>query len=345
MKKINKKIHLLLAIVLIFSTVVVSCSSNKTQLNTQQPQTPAPAKPNEKVRIVLDWTPNTNHTGLFVAQEKGYFAKQGIDIEIMQPPEGGAEALVAGGKAEFGISFQDMLSSNFANEKPMPIIAVAAVIQHNTSGIISLKEKNIDSPKKMAGHTYATWDWPIEQAIVKKIVEDDGGKFENIKLIPNSVTDVVTALKTDVDTVWVYYAWDGIATQVKGLETNYLNFADFGKELDYYSPVIITNQDYAKKNSETVKKALQAIKEGYEYAISNPEDAANILLKAAPELDKEIVMKSQQWLAKQYKAEEKRWGYIDKNRWDLFFKWLFDNKLIEKQIPSGVGFTNEYLPN
>lgn len=297
-----------------------------------------------KVRIVLDWTPNTNHTGLYVAEANGYFTEQGIDVEIMQPPEGGADVLVAGGGAEFGISFQDTLAPNFASENPMPISAVAALIQHNTSGIISLKDKGIDTPSKMAGHSYATWDIPVEQAIIRKIVEDDGGNFNEIEMIPSTVTDVITALQTDVDSVWVFYAWDGIATKVKGLETNYLNFADYGTELDYYSPVLVVNNDYAKNNSETVKKALEAIKKGYEFAIENPEAAAEVLLKAAPELDPEIVKASQEWLKDQYKAEAEQWGYIDQSRWDTFYAWLYESKLIEKEIPSGTGFTNEYLP-
>ncbi|MDD4088635.1 MAG: ABC transporter substrate-binding protein [Tissierellia bacterium] len=309
-------------------------------------ETPSPDSNGQvKVDIVLDWTPNTNHTGLYVAQAKGFFEEQGIEIVIMQPPEGGAEAIVGGAGAEFGIGFQDYLAPNYASNTPMPITAVAAIIQHNTSGIISLKENGIDTPAKLSGHNYATWNMPIELAIIKKVVEDDGGNFEDITLVPSTVTDVITALQTDIDSVWIYYAWDGIATKVKGLETNYLNFADYGKELDFYSPVLFVNDDYAASNPETVKKVLSAVKKGYEYAIENPEESAQILLEAAPELDPEIVLESQKWLANQYIADAPKWGYIDEERWDAFYSWLFENNLIEREIPKGVGFTNEYLPD
>lgn len=162
-------------------------------------------------------------------------------------------------------------------------------------------------------------------------------------MIPNTVTNVVSALQTNIDTVWVYYAWDGIATKVAGLDTNYLNFADYGKELDFYSPVIIANNSFLKKNPDTAKKFLNAVRRGYEYAISEPEKAADILVKAVPELDSKMVTESQKWLADKYKAEVTRWGYIDKDRWDGFYNWLYDNKLIEKEIPSGTGFSNDYL--
>ena len=334
----NKKRVLFLISILILSVfMLASCTSDKPQEK--------PENTNLRVlKIVLDWTPNTNHTGLYVAQSKGFFEEQGLKVDILQPPEGGAETLVGGGGAEFGIRFQDTLAPNNASDNPIPVTAVASIIQHNTSGIISLKEDGIDSPAKMAGHTYATWDMPIEQAIIKKITEDDGGKFEDINMVPSTVTDIITALQTDIDTVWIFYAWDGIATKVKGLETNYLNFADYGEELDYYSPVLIVNNEFAEENPEIVKKALAAIKKGYEYAIANPEDAAEILLEAAPELDSEIVRESQKWLAEQYIADADKWGYIAPERWDAFYGWLYENNLVENEIPKGAGFTNEYLP-
>lgn len=333
----------ILAVALCLSLLTAGFSACSKDAGKNSEDTNASGDSLKKVRIVLDWTPNTNHTGLYVADKLGYFTEAGLDVEIMQPPEGSTTSLVGAGGAEFGISFQDTLAPAYATDSPIPVTAVAAIIQHNTSGIISPKELGIDSPKKLEGHSYATWDSPIELAIIKKIVEDDGGNYDKIKLIPNTVSDVVTALQTDIESVWVYYAWDGIATKIAGLETNYLNFADYGTELDYYSPVIIANDEFLKNDPDTTKKFLAAVKKGYEYAIAEPEKAADILVEAVPELDKALVTESQKWLADQYKAEVTQWGYIDKARWDGFYKWLFDNSLIEKEIPSGTGFSNDYL--
>lgn len=297
-----------------------------------------------EISVVLDWTPNTNHTGLYVAQSNGFFEDEGLKVEILQPPENGAETLVASGGAEFGISFQDYMTFALSADEPLPITAIAAIIQHNTSGIISLSEEGIDSPEKMAGHNYATWDLDIEKAIIRKIVEDNGGSFDDIELIPSTVTDVVTALQTNIDSVWVYYAWDGIATEVAGLDTNFLNFADYGVELDYYSPVIIGNNDFMDENPEIVKAFLRAVKSGYDFAIEDPKGAANILYEAVPELNKDILIPSQEWLADKYKDDVDQWGYIDIDRWDAFYQWLLEVGIIEIPIESGVGFTNEYLP-
>lgn len=301
------------------------------------------AQVTKKITVVLDWTPNTNHTGIYVAQELGYFKDAGLEVEIIQPPEGGALSLVAAGKAEFGVSFQEEIAAALTSDSPLDVVAVGTILQHNTSGIISLKSDNILSPKDMENKVYATWDTPIEKAILKQVITKDGGNYDNVKMIPSTVTDVVSALQTNVDAVWIYYGWDGVATQLKGLDTNYFLFKDKEPVLDYYTPVIAASQTYLKANTETAKKFLAAVAKGYEYAITNSEESAKILVKHAPEVDIELAKASQKYLADQYKAEVKQWGYIDQKRWDNFYTWMYDNQLISKKIEAGKGFTNAYL--
>ena len=299
----------------------------------------------EKITFVLDWTPNTNHTGLYVAQEKGYFEEAGLDVEIQQPPEGGAELLVASGKADFGVSFQDSMASALLGEDALPITAVAAVIQHNTSGIISRAGEGMDRPKGMEGHSYATWNGAIELATLEQVIEADGGDFSKVEQIPSTVTDEVSALKTkSVDSIWIFYGWAGVKTELEGLDTDYFEFADIDSVFDYYTPVIIANNNFLKEHSETAKAFIEALSKGYEFAIENPEEAADILCKAAPELDKELVIASQKYLAKEYQAEAEYWGYIDAERWNNFYKWVNEKKLVEGEVPLDAAFTNEYLP-
>ena len=299
----------------------------------------------EKVTFVLDWTPNTNHTGLFVAQEKGYFKEVGIEVEIVQPPEDGAEVLVASGKAEFGVSFQDSMAPALVGDNALPITAVAAVIQHNTSGIISRKGEGMDHPKGMEGHTYATWNGPIELATLQQVVEKDGGDFSKIELIPSTVTDEVSALKSkSVDSIWIFYGWAGVKTELENLETDYFAFADVDEVFDYYTPVIISGNGFLKEKPETAKAFLKALTKGYEFAIENPVEAAEILCKTNPELDEELVKASQKYLSEQYQAEAEKWGYIDAERWNNFYNWLNEHDLVETDIPEDTGFTNQYLP-
>lgn len=322
----------MMALVLTFA--ITACGNNSDSENGDL----------EKVTFVLDWTPNTNHTGLYVAQEKGFFEEAGLEVEIQQPPEDGAAVLVASGKADFGVSFQDSMAAALAGDDALPITAVASVIQHNTSGIISRAGEGMDRPKGMEGHSYATWNGAIELATLEEVVKADGGDFGKVELIPSTVTDEVSALKTNsVDSIWIFYAWAGVKTELEGLETDYFEFADIDPVFDYYTPVIISGNKFLEENPETAKAFLGALQKGYEYAIQNPEEAAEILCKAAPELDKELVLASQQYLAEEYQAEAEYWGYIDPARWNGFYQWVNDNGLVEDPVPLDTGFTNEFL--
>lgn len=334
MRNLKKRIVAVVLVVAVFVLGMTGCTKKESETNAM-----------DEVTFCLDWTPNTNHTGLYVAQKMGWFDEVGLKVNIVQPPEDGATALVASGRADFGIDFQDYLASAYGTENLLPITAVATIIQHNTSGIISLKEKGITSPGKMQGHSYATSEMPIEQAIIKHTVEAEGGSVDNIEYIPTFVQDIEVGLKTTADSVWIYYAWDGITTEVKGIDTNFFLFKDIKPEYDFYTPVIIANNDFLKNKPEVAKKFLAAVARGYEYAIEHPQEAAEILLEQVPTLDKEIVVKSQEYLAGQYKAEESRWGYIDPERWNAFYKWVNENELVEKKIPMNFGFTNDYLPS
>ncbi len=297
-----------------------------------------------KVTFVLDWTPNTNHTGLYVAQANGYFEEAGLDVEIQQPPEDSSVVLVASGKADFSISFQDSLAPAFAGEDALPVTAVAAVIQHNTSGIISRAGEGMDRPKGMEGHIYATWNGAIELATLEAVVQADGGDFHKIEQIPSTVTDEVSALKSkSVDALWIFYAWAGVKTELEGLDTDYFEFADIDPVFDYYTPVVISGNRFLEQKPETAKAFLGALQKGYEFAMEYPEEAAEILCKAVPELDKELVTASQNYLADKYQADAPYWGYLDAERWNNFYQWVNDNELVEEEVPLNTGFTNEYL--
>ena len=300
----------------------------------------------EKITFVLDWTPNTNHTGLYAALAKGWFAQEGLDVEIVQPPADGAEVLVASGKAQFGVSFQDSMAPALCGAAPLPITAVAAVIQHNTSGIISRAGEGMNTPAGLAGHKYATWDLPVEKATIAHVMQAQGGDFQAVELIPSTVTDEVSALQSKaVDAIWIFYAWAGIACDVAGLETDYFAFADIDPVFDFYTPVIIANNDFLAQNPQTAKRFLSALAQGYEFAVKHPEEAAEILMNATPELrsNEALVRASQYYLADQYTADASRWGEFDSERWAAYYRWLTERGLADG-LDANSGFTNDFLP-
>ena len=304
-------------------------------------------KEEETITFVLDWTPNTNHTGIYVALQKGWFEEAGLKVDVVQPPEGGSALLVASGKAQFAVTAQDSIAPALTGENAMPLTTVAAILQHNTSGIVSRAGEGMDTPRGLEGHKYATWDSPVEKATIRQVMAADGGDFDKVELIPSTVTDEVSALKSgDVDAIWIFYGWAGIACEVAGLPIDYFDFADFDPVLDFYTPIIVSNNDWLADNPETAKAFLAALSRGYEYAAEHPKEAADILMEAAPELksNTELVYRSQEYLAGEYIADAARWGEIDPDRWGGYFTWLNDNGLMETPLDPGMGFTNEYLP-
>lgn len=302
----------------------------------------------EKITFCLDWTPNTNHTGLYVAQAKGYYEEAGLDVEIVQPPENGAALMCAAGQAQFAIEAQDTMAASLALDEPLGITAVAGIIQHNTSGILSRKGDGIDKPAGLTGKTYSTWDSPIELAMLENVVNGDGGDFSQVTLIPNDITDEPAALAANqTDAIWVFQGWGGINADVEGVDCDYFAFSDINPVFDYYTPVIIANNDYLAENPDQAKAFMEATAKGYEYAAENPDEAAQILIDSdntgSLKDAEELVKKSQEFLSTKYIDDAESWGVIDADRWNAFYKWLYENQLCDKDL-TGVGFSNEYLP-
>ncbi|HEY4553218.1 MAG TPA: ABC transporter substrate-binding protein [Bacillaceae bacterium] len=296
----------------------------------------------KKVSVVLDWTPNTNHTGLYVAQEKGYFKEEGLDVEIIMPGEAGADQLVAAGKAEFGISVQESITE--ARVQGVPIVSIGAIIQHNTSGFASPVEKNIKSPKDFEGKTYGGWGAPVEKAVLTSLMDTEGADIEKLDIVNMGDTDFFTAVKRDIDFAWIYYAWTGVEAEIRGEELNMVYLTDYSEKLDYYTPVLSTSEKMIEKDPETVKAFMAAVSKGYEFAIGHPADAAKILIKAEPDLDPELVKKSQEWLAPRYKDDAAKWGEQKKEVWENYMDWMLDKGLLEEEIDVEKAFTNEFLP-
>lgn len=342
MKK--KIVSALLAGILVFA--FTACSNGNT--DAKEPSETKASQTKTDITVCLDWTPNTNHTGMYVALEKGYYAAAGLNVSIVQPPDSGATQACAAGQAQFAVDAQDTLAAAFTSDTPLGVTAVAALLQHNTSGIITKAGSGMDKPAGLTGKTYLTWDSPIEQAVMKSVVNSDGGNWDQVKLIPNTVTDEAQDVKNNPDhAIWVFYGWGGINAKVNNVDVDYFYFKDINSTFDYYTPILIANNDFLSKNPDAAKAFLAATAKGYQFAIENPEDAANILI-ASDETgslkgSETLVTESQKWISKQYIADAEKWGVIDPARWNAFYAWLWDNKLIEKDLGENCGFSNDYL--
>ena len=308
-----------------------------------------PAEDLTKITFCLDWTPNTNHTGIYAAQALGYFEEEGLDVEIVQPPENGAVLMCAAGQAQFAIDAQDTMAAALDQDEPLGITAVAAMIQHNTSGILSRAGDGINSPKGLEGKVYSTWESPIELKMIEYVMEQDGGDFSKVTLIPNDITDEPAALAAhQTDAVWVFYGWSGINAQVEGVDCDYWSFGDISPELDYYTPVILANDSFLEESPDVAKAFLRAAAKGYAYAAEHPKEAADMLIEGDSTGSlcgsEDLIYASQEWLSGRYIDDADRWGVIDEDRWNSFYGWLSENGLTQHDL-TGKGFSNEFLPD
>lgn len=296
----------------------------------------------KKVSVVLDWTPNTNHTGLYVAKKLGYFEEQGLDVDIIMPGEAGADQLVASGKADFGVSYQEGITQ--ARVQDVPLVSIAAIIQHNTSGFASIASKSITSPKDFEGKTYGGWGAPLEQAVLQSLMQKEKADINKLDIVNAGDLDFFTMMEKDIDFAWIYYAWTGIEAELRGEKINMLYLTDYSDQLDYYTPVLATNEKMIQDNPDVVKAFVAAASKGYEYAIENPSEAADILIEAAPDLDKALVQKSQEWLADKYQDDAKQWGEQKLSVWENYAKWMSSNQVLEGEFDAKKAFTNDFLP-
>ena len=300
----------------------------------------------EKITFVLDWAPNTNHVGLYVAKNLGYYAEEGLEVTFIQPGTTGCSADVSTGVGQFGIDFQEQMIYN--EQSSVNVTAVAAVIQHNTSGILA--KGKIDSLAALNGKKYASWGLQGEEAIVRYFLQEGGADISTVGFIPNTVENIVAEFTNTAgaDCLWSYLGWDVTKLNTEGIANTFFRMSDYIPALDYYTPVIIANNDYLKDNAEYARKFIKATARGYEYAIANPREAADILMEENPELavDSELIYASMEVLKGEYKSDAPQWGYIDQARWDAFFDlmWELRTEGMTGPITDGYGFTNAFLP-
>lgn len=319
------------------------CANNENEPGAPSASPEPSAEPQaQAVQVVLDWAPNTNHTGLYVAVDQGYFEEEGLDVQIIQPGMSGADAMVASGEVPFGVSYQENVTH--ARAEGVPLVSIAAVIQHNTSGFASAESKDITRPKDFEGKTYAGWGGPAERAVIESLMLEDDGDVNEVSIINAGDIDFFTAMHQDIDFAWIYYAWTGIEAELRNEPLNMIYLNEYSESLDYYTPVLITNENMIANDPDTVAAFMRAVSKGYEFAIDQPQEAGQILVSQVPDLDEELVLASQEWLAPRYQAEAEYWGLQKEEVWTNYAQWMMDYELMENEPDIENAYTNEFIP-
>ncbi len=297
----------------------------------------------EAVRVALDWTPNTNHTGLLVARDRGFYEAEGVELRLVEPGPTVALQLVAVGQADFGISSQEYVT--MARAQGIPVVSVATLYPHNTSGFAAAADRNIQTPSDLAGKTYAGWGSEMEEAMIRTVMALHGEDPTTVNVTNIGTIDFTTAVRLGIaDFYWVFYGWQGVHAELEGIDFDFILLSDLAEVFDYYTPVLITSERLLGRDPDLVARFLRATARGYTTAAREPETSAELLLDYAPELDRDLVIASQRWLTDVSILSVESWGFQEERVWREFSAWALEAGLIGNPIDPLGAFSNAYLP-
>ncbi len=314
------------------------------------PGTKAPLKMTP-MKLALDFTPNPNHTGIYVALAKGWYRQQGIDLTILPFSQNTfPDTLVATNKADVGISGTESVALDDVPGQP-PIVSLATIAAHNMSYVVVRNDSPITSPKDLDGKTYGGYGAPYEVPIMQNVIKHAGGKgiFKNVTL----GTDAISALRAkQIDFAWVFNL-DIVGAERSGLHLRKFAVTDYGVP-DYYSPTIITSQTEIQQKPGLLHRFMTATAQGYEFARTHADEAAQILISQAPKgtfPDTGLVVASQESLSPLYGDPGQQWGIQRASAWQGYTEFILptdsvkdqSGKVVTSLDPSKM-YTNQFLP-
>lgn len=328
-------------------------SSAASTAATRPASTPATPVVPVKVRLALDWTPNTNHLGFFVAQEKGWYEGAGVSLDVL--PYGGTapEALLAAHQAECGISFQD--SMTFAVAAGAPILSVMAILRHTAQDIAVLADSGIERPKDLDGKIYAGFGYPNEVPTLQSVIRADGGTGAfDVVTLDTAAYEALYSKRADF--VITFAAWEGIEAAQRGIDLRTFRFTDFGFP-DFYQVVLACDRDWLARDPVTAKAFVSATARGFGFAALNPDEAAAILVSSNPgifDANPDLPKASATYMAEQGLFMDPHTGVGTQalETWTGYSGFLYEQGLLVDARGAALAsapdyaalFTNEFLP-
>lgn len=300
----------------------------------------------EPVTLMLNWTPNTHHLGIYVAEQRGWYDEAGIALRIIEPASGGAPQALAAGRADIGISMaEEILPARAAG---IPVVSVATILPHNDSSLMSLAEEGIGRPRDLEGKTYGGYGGPLETELISQLVECDGGDPSQVEMVEIGDADYLAGMDRDLfDVVWVFSGWDALrANEVAEKPVNEIRFDDYFDCIpDWYTPLFMATEATIADRPDLVETFLAVTAKGYAAAIDDPSAAAADFLAAVPEADRELVDTSARYHGDKFVDDAVGpWGTQDPQVWTDFEAFARDAGLLTEPVDPAAAFTNDLLP-
>ncbi|BDF59513.1 nitrate ABC transporter substrate-binding protein [Christensenellaceae bacterium] len=294
------------------------------------------------LHVELDWFANTNHTGFYVALNKGYYRDLGIDVHI-NGEFGGCGHQFAGQPDIVVAPEPAMLVYMDEAKKEDQATAIAVLTQRNDSGIISLKSCGATRPRELMGKRLTHWTPQWFHAVIGYAVNEDGGDYSKVRLVTKDVGDIVETLGADGDAVWIYKNWEWFVMKHAGKDCDYFALADFYDVMDFCAPAVAAKNALIESDPQAVRAFIKASDQGFIDAANDPVSAAKILHGYTPHFDLDLLIESQEYIAGLYLNEQGHWGTIRPQRWTAFSAFMKEQGMIQTDYAaSGERFTNEF---
>ncbi|ACE93076.1 putative nitrate/sulfonate/bicarbonate ABC transporter, substrate-binding protein [Rhizobium etli CIAT 652] len=327
-------------------TILAALATSLAGSNTFAQSAPA------KVRIALDWTPNTNHIGIYVAKAKGFYAAAGLDVEILPFTDTSAGTLVSNGVADFGISSEIEALTQRAGGGDVKM--VYGVVQTETARLIYKGGRDdIKSPRDLDGKTYGGFGGTWESALVSAMIRNDGGTGD-VKTVTLGTSAYEALDNGSVDFTLEIYTWEGIAAELENRKISRFHYSDYGIP-DEQTTVIVSSDTYLAASREQARAFIQATRQGYAYSVDHPDEACDLLISNSNGalMNTELVKASQKALIGGHflKSEAGVIGTIDPAKADAIGGFLLENGILVdangaalKEKPDfSTYYTNELL--
>ena len=318
-----------LNIVILLTFIIVAAGCNgKAQPKEEN------GKKLDNISIMLDWYPNAVHSAFYVAQEKGYFKEEGLNVKIEMPADTNDPLkLAATGKVDLAISYQNQ--TILSKSEGIPIISVATLVRHSLDELMMKKSSGIHSPKDLEGKNVGYSSSELSEAIIKTMVEADGGDFSRVKmtdvgwdLIPSVATDRVDAI------IGGYINHEFVLLNKEGYDMKSIQNSDYDVP-DNYELILVTGQKTFHQKRDAIKRFWKAVAKGQEEVKKNPKEGLQILLDHENDsfpLDKDVETKSLEILLPRMEDDGLPFGYQEKESWEKTENWLFKKGVIKNHV-------------
>lgn len=337
----NRSFHLpLLAVALLAgSTTITAAAASGSALAASVPPTTA-------FTVMLNWTPNAHHLGIYVAEQRGWYDEAGLDVTIVEPGADGVATALASGHVDVGLTVAEGLLP--ARAAGIPIVSVATVLPHNDSSLIALADSGIARPRDLEGKRYGGYGGPLEVELISRLVECDGGDPDAVEFVEIGDVDYLAGMDQGAfDVAWVFSGWDGLrASVIEDRELAELRFADHLDCIpDWYTPLLAASESTIADEPELLAAFLDATSRGYAAAMEDPAAAADDLLAAASELDADLVHAAAEYYATRFTDGDDPWGRQDETVWSEFAAFATDAGLLDGDVDVDVAaaYTNDFV--